>query len=72
MDVIICCCMLHNMILNGKDAHINELMQQLATKYLPKGSKYGEVKRDDEQGTLRDHVTCNEIVLQGGEISGFN
>ncbi len=34
-NVIICCCMLHNMILNGKDANINELMQQLAIKYLP-------------------------------------
>lgn len=34
-NVIICCCMLHNMILIGKDADINELMQQLAIKYLP-------------------------------------
>jgi hypothetical protein len=26
-NVIICCCMLHNMILNGKDVDIDELMQ---------------------------------------------
>jgi hypothetical protein len=39
---------------------------------LLKGSKYGEVKRDDEQGILKDQVTDNEIVLPRGEILGFN
>lgn len=64
--------MLHNMILNGKDVDIDKLTQQLATKKNPKGSRYGEVKRDDEQGTPKDQVTNNEIILQGGEILGFN
>lgn len=30
------------------------------------------MKRDDEQGTLRDQVIDNEIVLTRGEILGFN
>ncbi len=29
-----CCCILHNMILNGKDADIDELMVQLEAKNL--------------------------------------
>ncbi len=28
-NVVICCCMLHNMILNGKNVDIYELMLQL-------------------------------------------
>jgi hypothetical protein len=31
LNVVICCCMLHNMILNGKDTGIDQLMQQLDT-----------------------------------------
>jgi hypothetical protein len=60
------------MILNGKDVDIDKLMQQLAAIFFPKGSKYGEEKRDDEQGTPKDQVIDNEIILQGGEILGFN
>jgi hypothetical protein len=26
LDVVICCCILHNMILSGKDVDIDELM----------------------------------------------
>jgi hypothetical protein len=29
LDVVVCCCMLHNMILNKKSNDINELVQQL-------------------------------------------
>jgi hypothetical protein len=29
LDVVICCCILHNMILSGKDANIDALMEQL-------------------------------------------
>jgi hypothetical protein len=31
-NVVIYCCMLHNMIMNGKDMDTNELMQQLEAK----------------------------------------
>jgi hypothetical protein len=60
------------MILNGKDVDINELMWQLATKYLLKRSKYGDVKSDDEQGSLKDQIIDNEIVLPRGKFLGFN
>lgn len=69
---IVICCMLHNMILNEKDVEIDEPMQQLVVDYLPKGSRYGEVRRDDEQGTLRDQVTDNEIILLGEKNSRFD
>jgi hypothetical protein len=32
LDVVVCCCMLHNLILNGKDIDIDELMFQLEAK----------------------------------------
>jgi hypothetical protein len=44
----------------------------LAIKYLPEGSRYGEMRRDNEQGILRDQVIDNEIILLGGKTSGFN
>jgi hypothetical protein len=31
-NVVICCCMLHNIIINGKYINIDELMQQLEAK----------------------------------------
>jgi energy-converting hydrogenase Eha subunit G len=39
LDVVICCCMLHNMILNGKDKDVDELMLQLKVKNVPKYKK---------------------------------
>ncbi len=35
---------------------------------MPKGSRYGEMKKDNEQGILKDHVIDNEIVLLGGKF----
>jgi hypothetical protein len=36
LDVVICCCILCNMILSGKDIDINELMLQLEIKNVGK------------------------------------
>lgn len=44
------CCTLHNMILNEKDADINELMLQLVMENVPKrGNIHGELRKDDGQ-----------------------
>jgi hypothetical protein len=32
LDVVVCCCMFHNMILNGKDIDIDKLMLHLEPK----------------------------------------
>jgi hypothetical protein len=39
LDVVICCRMLHNMILNGKDENVDELMFKLKVKNVPKNKK---------------------------------
>jgi len=39
LDLVICCCMLHNMIVNGKDEDSDELMLQLKVKNVPKNKK---------------------------------
>jgi hypothetical protein len=49
LDVVICCCMLHNMILNGKDEDVDELMLQLKVKSVPKNKK-GVERRNFDQG----------------------
>ncbi len=55
LDVIICCGMLYDMILNGKDEEVDELMLQLKVKNVPK-NKTDVEKRNFDQG-----VPCDEV-----------
>jgi len=46
LNVLVCYCILHNMILNGKDVDINELMLQLAVENVPEGGDiHGELRK---------------------------
>ncbi len=49
LDVVICCRMLHGMILNGKDEDVDEFMLQLKIKNVPKNKK-GVEKINFDQG----------------------
>jgi len=49
LDVVICCRMLNDMILNGKDEDVDELMLQLKVKNVPKKKKGGG-RRNFDQG----------------------
>jgi hypothetical protein len=49
LDVVICCRMLHDMIMNGKDEDVDELMFQLKVKKVPK-TKKGVERRNFDQG----------------------
>jgi hypothetical protein len=49
LDVVICCRMLNDMILNGKDEDVDELMLQLKVKNVPKNKK-GVERRNFDQG----------------------
>jgi hypothetical protein len=44
-NVVICCCMLHNMILNGKNADIYELMLQLEAENVVENRRHVLVAR---------------------------
>ncbi len=55
-DVVACCCILHNMSLNGKDANIDELMVQLKAKNLGE-NKHGEMRLNFD----------DQVVDQGSE-----
>ncbi len=66
------CCMLDDMVLNGKDVDIDELMLQLVVENVLKEYRYGEMRRDDEQKTPRDQVNDHAPTLQGEKISKFN
>jgi hypothetical protein len=48
LDVVICCGMLHDMILNGKDQDVDELMLQLEIKNVPKNKKGVEMGNFDQ------------------------
>lgn len=43
------CCMLDDMVLNGKDVDIDELMLQLVVENVLKEYRYGEMRRDDNK-----------------------
>jgi hypothetical protein len=49
LDVVICCRMLHDMILNCKYEDVHELMLQLKVKNVPKNKK-GVERRNFDQG----------------------
>jgi hypothetical protein len=50
--VIVCCCInLHNMILNGKDANIDELMVELKAENLGENRHGGMRPNFDDQTT---------------------
>ncbi len=61
LDVVICCGMLHDMILNGKDQDVDELMLQLEIKNVPKNKKGVEMGNFD-QGVWGDEV--NELDVE--------
>jgi hypothetical protein len=46
LDVVVCCCMFHNLILNGKDIGIDELMFRLEAKDILKIDRKGVRRRD--------------------------
>jgi hypothetical protein len=48
LDVVVCCCMLHNTILSGKDSNIDELMFQLQVKYILEMNREGVRRKDFE------------------------
>jgi len=45
--VVICCHMLHDMMLNGNDEDVDELMLQLKVNNVPKNKKVVEKKNSD-------------------------
>jgi len=55
LDVVICCHTLHDMILNGKDEDVHELMLQLKVKNVPKNKK-GVERKNFDQGVWGDEV----------------
>lgn len=69
-DMVFYCCLLHNMILDGKDVDVNELMSQLERE-----------NAATSQGSRRMPVTSNpgpanadtkaEPGLEGDELSGI-
>ncbi len=46
LDVVVCCCMLHNTILSGKDTDINKLMFQLEAKDILEINREGVRRKD--------------------------
>ncbi len=48
LDVVVCCHMLHGMILNGNDEDVDELMLQLKLRNVPRKKKVVEKKNVDQ------------------------
>ncbi len=69
-DVVVWCCMLHNMIFNLEYTNINELVQQLELKNVR------EVRGGVTLARHGDHDQVNKLdancILQGGVILGVN
>lgn len=64
--VIVYCCILHNMILNGKDANIDELMFELQVENVVELKNGGMKQCDDQVNQI------NELASQIGENLSVN
>ncbi len=75
LNVLVCYCILHNMILNRNDVDINELMLQLVVENVPKGGNiHGELRKDDGQVGITS-VLVNDTyspTLQVAKIPRIN
>jgi hypothetical protein len=69
-NAVICCCMLHNIIINGKYININELMQQFEAKNTIEDIHCVLVIRHgDDHGCNHVNELDIETKLQRGEVS---
>jgi len=56
LDVVMCCCMLHNLIMNGKDEDIETLMAQLEIENDEPSASVGARMGEETQASMDDEV----------------
>ncbi len=69
LDVVMCCYMLHNLIMNGKDEDIETLMAQLEIGNDQPSASAGTRMGEETQANMDDEV--EQQPLQNDELSGI-
>ncbi len=56
LDIVMCCCMLHNLIMNGKDENIETFMAQLEVENDQRNASVGTMMKEETQANMDDEL----------------